>query len=288
MKHLKLATIAFLLASALVVFAACSDNSSPIDRNQESPSATHDNNNQNGGVAPVHSVPSLPQTPHPPPPTQAPPQSSIDARLVGTWHANMDLDLGDGWFNYDIFSVFNADGTGTELYISGQWQQEISFTWSASNGVGISIYLDNGATETYSWTYTIVGNTLTMILDGFDTPFIFTRHSNNPPSTQAPPPPTIDARLVGTWHTNMDLDIGYGLFNYDIFYIFNADGTGEELFISGQWQIDAPFSWTASNGVGVSSYTGTPDPFNWTYTIVGNTLTMIFDGLDTPFIFTRQ
>ncbi|MCL2213282.1 MAG: S1C family serine protease [Oscillospiraceae bacterium] len=112
------------------------------------------------------------------PPTQQPPtqQSNIDPRLVGTWHTNMDLDLGYGLFNYDIFVTFNADGSGSERYVSGTWQETLSFSWTASGGRGTSAFLEGGASNIFNWSYTIAGNGLAIIYDDApETPFIFDR-----------------------------------------------------------------------------------------------------------------
>ena len=71
--------------------------------------------------------------------------------LVGTWDADQD-----GW-SFTI--TFNEDGTGVEAFET--WTTE--FTWSASNG---NLTLEFEDDETEEWSYTIDGDTLTIIEDG--------------------------------------------------------------------------------------------------------------------------
>jgi len=84
--------------------------------------------------------------------------------LVGTWHFNMEMDIGMGLINYDIFQTYNLDGTARTTYMAGDWQTSIDFSWSASNGVLTTT--DEAGNVVGSVTYSITGNTLTVHGDG--------------------------------------------------------------------------------------------------------------------------
>ena len=101
-----------------------------------------------------------------------------------------------------------------------------------------------------------------------------------PPKPDEPPPVIISA-LVGNWHLNADLDIGFGLYNYDVFATYNLDGTGTSRYVSGEWELSADFTWTAENGVGTSSIRegATTISTSFSYGVVGNVLTIYQDGL---------
>jgi len=106
-----------------------------------------------------------------------------------------------------------------------------------------------------------------------------TETPTTPPEPDEPPP--VISALVGNWHLNADLDIGFGLYNYDVFATYNLDGTGTSRYVSGEWELSADFTWTAENGVGTSSIRegATTISTSFSYGVVGNVLTIYQDGL---------
>ena len=108
-----------------------------------------------------------------------------------------------------------------------------------------------------------------------------------PPTIETLPTPATPAvsPIVGTWHLNADMDIGYGLFNYDIIVTYNLNGTGRETYTSGEWQMVIDFTWTSANGVGTSVLTegGITITSTFTYGVVGDVLTLHQDGVTLVF-----
>jgi len=103
--------------------------------------------------------------------TPEPPPAPTVSLLVGTWffNDNLDLGLGYGVHNYDIFVTYNLDGTARQTHIyTGdiEWQMYFDFIWSSANGVGTSTITMGGTTITETWEYAIVGNVLTVHQDG--------------------------------------------------------------------------------------------------------------------------
>ena len=78
--------------------------------------------------------------------------------LVGTWSSDEDE-------NFTL--TFNEDGTGVEAY--GAWTDE--FTWSTSSG---NLTLEFEEDDTEVWSYTIDGDTLTIVLED-EGELVFTR-----------------------------------------------------------------------------------------------------------------
>jgi len=101
--------------------------------------------------------------------SQQPPENS---QFVGAWFGNMDLDLdmGYGVHNYNIYLTLHSDGTGEEnLYWSeGEWWYiYIDLTWSVTNGV-MTILTEYGIER---WIYSISDDTMTLYRNGFTLAF---------------------------------------------------------------------------------------------------------------------
>ncbi|MCL2408122.1 MAG: trypsin-like peptidase domain-containing protein [Oscillospiraceae bacterium] len=97
------------------------------------------------------------------------------------------------------------------------------------------------------------------------------------------PPAPVTSQLAGTiWYVNMYMDIGYGVFNYDVYLEFLEDGMGWEdyIWVDGDWDLEVPFAWSAENGVLTRWFDidGQVMELSGTYMIIGDTLTLFIDG----------
>ena len=87
------------------------------------------------------------------------------SQLVGEWHMNINMDIGLGFHNYDIFFTYFLNGTGRTVYVYGDWQVGVDFSWSSANGVVTTTVTYGGTSSTGTATYRVSGNTLTMYGD---------------------------------------------------------------------------------------------------------------------------
>jgi hypothetical protein len=92
----------------------------------------------------------------------APPATATG--LEGEWFVNADVDLGLGYgvHNYDVYIFFFGDGTFFETYewTHGAWFFDLYGYWHSADGVLTMIY-DDGSQHVF--TYVIVANVLTLI-----------------------------------------------------------------------------------------------------------------------------
>jgi len=167
--------------------------------------------------------------------------------LVGTW-LQRDSDWDDTY-------IFNDDGTG--MLISGP---EYPFTYSIS---GNTLTLDYGEDDIEEFTITVEENLLTMI-DMWDEELLLDRIEAEAPPAQTEPaqeetePAQEETEaavssaedLIGTWHNE-----GYGET-----YVFNADGTGYQIYEGNTYT----YTYEASdNYVYISYDDGSTDTFNY-------------------------
>ena len=243
----------------------------------------------------------------------ADPAGNISSQIIGEWRMSSTGDptqlwgLENGW-EYDIY--FLSDGTGIEWWNSPEtgWHEVTNFTWSASGGqitltyTGIDVdiidhYLGEEVGDLMEYTigfpivgtYSLTGNTLTFVLGGVT--YVYQRN--------------ITSQIIGEWHMTSTSDpiSAWGLENdwgYDIYFL--GDNTGIEWWNSPEtgWHEVANFTWSASGGQITITYIGIDVdvidhylgqevgdlmeyaigvPIVGTYSVTGNTLTLVLEGI---------
>ena len=155
-------TLALVIAFALVsVLSGCGGGSTE----EQQPPPTE----QEQAALPTEQEQSAPpmEQEQPVAPAESAPPAQTASALVGLWEITelmfMDLGYGDYW--YDVFTLYLDDGTGIETYVwveDTDWQMEIPFTWSATNGTLTMSVVVEGVPVTLTSSYTVVNDLLSI------------------------------------------------------------------------------------------------------------------------------
>ena len=177
--------------------------------------------------------------------------------LVGTW-----VDLTSDW--EDTF-IFNADGTGT--LISGP---EYDFTYTISGNTLTLVYAED---DTEEYTATVNGNTL-VLTDKFSEEQSFDKSADvaetpaeaETEASEDANEPEINSEIIGTWKEN---EIGI-----DETFTFKADGTGEYscLYDGGTYECTFTYEFVRDDCIEVLYSDGDANTF--IISIEGNELSM--------------
>jgi hypothetical protein len=213
------------------------------------------------------------------------------------------LVLGDGyaWVGVpdeesddNVAFILNANGTGRTFVKFDVWTEVEPLKWYTAGG---KIYMINtnpedGEADTSESTYTLSGNTLTVVEDGVTIVFTKTPFDIDDIGGGEVDPDLIehDSRLV--------LGDGYawvgGLpdeeFPVNAAFILNANGSGRMFVEFGVWMEAESFEWYTAGGkiymINTDPDDGVVDTSESTYTLSGNTLTIVDDGM--TIVFTKE
>jgi len=160
--------------------------------------------------------------------------------------------------------VFAPDGTGSwSDFCTNGLLTHLGFDWFTQDGQLIIRYNTINLTLVYQYR---INDGVLELWDEQD------EHSLK---IWEPQPLPANSPFIGTWFTNIDADLnlGYGVHNYNVYFTFNADGTGAEstYWSEGEWwYLYNDFTWRTEDGV----MTVVMDNviLRWFYTISGDTL----------------
>ena len=217
MKQLLLISVAFTLA---LVLSGCAVFSTAEETQQPAP--------------PIGEQPTpIPQ------PIQEP--TPVASQLIGTWHANTQMDIGLGLHNYDIYQLFYLDGTGRVKYVHGDWQIYTDFEWNASNGTATTtITNEDGTTISSSAPYSVVGDVMTMYADGLTLVFQrVTEIAESFPKANEITPSNEELAITGVFRRTHGL--GSAGMGGNTRYYFHTDNT-VELWHFGNRTLDGTYS----------------------------------------------